>query len=94
MNKESIDTVSELLKSISHPIRLGILCELETGEKTVGELKTTLETTDANLSQHLKVLWNNGITEKRKEANFIYNRIKDQRVLSLMDNLRHLYCDM
>ncbi len=92
MNRESINKVSELLKSMSHPIRLGILCELESGEKTVGELKEKLDTTDANLSQHLKILWNSGITGKRKDANFIYNRIADARVLELVEHLRNLFC--
>jgi len=92
MNSENINVVSEFLKSISHPIRLGILCELESGEKSVGELTDKLGTTSANLSQHLRILWNSGITGKRKEANYIYNWIEDKRALDLVETLRDLFC--
>lgn len=92
MLEEKIEAVSALLKSISNPVRLHILCLLQDGEMTVGEIRDTLETTDANVSQHLTILKNQGIVQSRKEANFVFNRIGDERVLKLIDTLQDLFC--
>lgn len=92
MLAEKVEDVSALLKSISHPTRLMILCLLQQDEHSVGELGTLLDTTDANVSQHLAILRNQGIVASRKDSNFIYNRIKDQRVLKLIDTLQELFC--
>ncbi len=92
MLEEKVDKVSNLLKSISHPSRLMILCLLQDQELTVGDLQAELKTTNANISQHLSILRNQGIVRSRKEANFIFNRIADDRVIQLIDTLQDLYC--
>lgn len=92
MLEEKVGAVSELLKSISHPLRLKILCLLQDGELSVGELQSELQTTTANISQHLTLLRHQGIVTSRKDANFIYNRIADDRVIQLIDTLQDLFC--
>ena len=92
MLEEKVDRVSALLKSISHPLRLKILCMLQEGEKAVGDIQAAVQTTNANVSQHLTIMRNQGIIASRKEANFIYNRIADERVLDLMHTLQKLFC--
>ena len=92
MLEEKIEDVSALLKSISHPLRLGILCMLREEERTVGEILAEAGTSNANVSRHLSILRNQGVVESRKEANFIYNRIADERVVELMNVLQHLFC--
>ena len=92
MLEEKVGAVSALLKSISHPSRLKILCLLQDQELSVGELQAVLKTTNANISQHLTKLRNQGIVKSRKDANFIYNRIADDRVVQLIDTLQDLYC--
>lgn len=92
MLEEKVDEVSGLLKSISHPSRLKILCLLQDQELSVGDLQSELETTNANVSQHLTKLRHQGIVASRKEANFIYNRIADDRVVQLIDTLQDLFC--
>lgn len=81
-----------MLKTMSHPIRLKILCLLQGKEMTVGDIREEVKTTNANVSQHLSILRNQGIIDYRKDANFIYNRIHDERVLELMQTMRKLYC--
>ena len=92
MKIEQIFDLATLLKSISHPFRLQILCLLQDKEMTVGEISRAIKTTDANISQHLSILRNQGIVGTRKEANFIYNRITDDRVTSLIDTMQGLFC--
>ena len=91
-NKQIVD-ISGLLKSMAHPIRLQILCLLREKELPVGDLQIKVQTTNGNLSQHLAILRNQGIIACRKDANFVFNRIADQRVLLLMESLQTLFCD-
>ncbi len=92
MQNQQIKNVSNLLKSISHPIRLKILCLLQEDELTVGDIRDEVQTTHANVSQHLSILRNQGIIDFRKDSNFIYNRIADKRVTELIKSLRDLFC--
>lgn len=92
MKDEQIEAISKLLKSMSHPIRLKILCLLEEQEMSVGDIRAQVETTNANVSQHLNILRGHGIIDFRKDANFIYNRITDKRILELIQKMRQLFC--
>jgi ArsR family transcriptional regulator len=92
MKDEQIDAVSKLLKSMSHPIRLKILCLLQDQELSVGEIRDSVKTTNANVSQHLNILRSQGIIDFRKDANFIYNKITDKRILELIQKMHVLFC--
>jgi len=90
--EEKVEEVSALLKSIAHPLRLKILCLLQDQELTVGEIRETVRTTNANVSQHLTIMRNQGIIVSRKEANLIYNRIADEMAIELVNILEDLFC--
>ncbi len=92
MQYSEVENLSSLLKSISHPIRLKILCLLQEKELTVGEIRNEVETTHANISQHLSILRNQGVIDFKKDSNFIYNRIADERIIELMKTMRTLFC--
>jgi DNA-binding transcriptional ArsR family regulator len=92
MKDEQIHAVAKILKSMSHPIRLKILCLLQDRELSVGDIRNEVETTNANVSQHLNILRNQGIIDFRKDANFIYNRITDKRILDLIMKMQKLFC--
>lgn len=92
MRNEDVESIAALLKTMSHPIRMKILCLLQDKEMTVGEIREEVKTTNANVSQHLSILRNQKIIDFRKDANFIYNRISDPRVLELITQMRKLYC--
>ena len=92
MNNKDIDNVAALLKTMSHPIRLKILCLLQNKEMTVSDLRGEVKTTNANVSQHLTILRNKGIISFRKDANFIHNKISDERIIKLMASMKTLFC--
>lgn len=92
MKEEQISNVAALLKTMSHPIRLKILCLLQEKEMTVGDIREEVKTTNANVSQHLAILRNQGILSARKDANFIYNKIEDPRIVDLIGKMRLLFC--
>ena len=88
---EQIEDISKLMKSISHPIRFKILCLLQDEELSVGDLLNSLETSNSNMTQHLNILRNQGVIDFRKDANYIFNRIVDWRVVELIRKMRQLY---
>lgn len=93
MKYDHVEDLARLLKSVSHPIRLKILCLLQDKELSVGELRDSVATTGANITQHLNILRNQGIIDFRKDANFIYNRISDERIVTLIQTLQRLFCN-
>lgn len=92
MKDEDVEHVAALLKTMSHPIRMRILCLLQDKELTVGDLRSEVKTSNANVSQHLTILRNKQIIASRKEANYIYNRIADERILELISTMKNLFC--
>ena len=91
-NEQQVDVVTELLKSIAHPIRMKILCLLMEGEKNVGEIEQQFGSTISNISQHLTVLRKANIIDRRKEANFMFYSLKDNNILKLMETLKNNFC--
>ncbi len=85
------EAVSEILKSLSHPVRLKILCQLLQGEKSVNELIDFCEISQSNMSQFLKRMKEEGIISSRREWNKIFYRVADPRVLKLMEALKEIY---
>ncbi|MDR0476756.1 MAG: metalloregulator ArsR/SmtB family transcription factor [Desulfobulbaceae bacterium] len=92
MRNEQTEVVAKYLKSMSHPIRLKILCLLLDGELAVGDLLNQVNTTGANLSQHLRMLRELGVVVSDKKANIILNRIADKRFAELIRMIHRLFC--
>ena len=93
MDQKHIEKIAAMLKTMAHPIRLKILCLLQDKELTVGDLQKEVKTTNANVSQHLTILRNQGIIASRKEANFIFNKIGDPKVIELTMTMKKLFCN-
>ena len=87
-----VDTATEILKSVAHPIRLKILCFLLEGEKNVGEIEQKFGSTISNISQHLTVLRKADIITRRKDANFMYYSLKDNNIVTFMETIKTLFC--
>ena len=84
--------VSGVLKSISSPKRLLILCQLTDGERCVGDLSSALSISPAAMSQQLSILRREGIVSTRRDGQVVYYTITDQNVLAIMELLYQRYC--
>ena len=49
-------------------------------------------TSQSNISQHLSILRDKGILAARKDANKVYYRVADQKILQLMMAMREAFC--
>lgn len=81
-----------VLRSLSHPDRLLLLCQLSQGERSVGELEELLGIQQPNLSQQLGVLRSEGLVETRREGKRMFYSVKDPKALQLLGALYELYC--
>ena len=82
-----------VLKSIAHEGRLLVLCYLsEAGEMSVGALAERIGLSQSALSQHLAKLRAEGLVATRKQAQTVFYRIDQPKVLTLLTVLHDLYC--
>jgi len=89
---EDVLVASRSLKAISHPLRLKILCILGESELSVQEIVECVGTSQSNISQHLAILRDKAILTTRKEANRVFYRIDDDRMLKLITMMQDVFC--
>ena len=89
---EHIETAARALKAIAHPLRLKILCVLGEEEVSVQDIVEAVGTSQSNISQHLAILRDKHVLKTRKDANRVYYRIGDQRILQLIGMMREVFC--
>ena len=89
---ENIREASAAMQAMAHPLRLKILCLVGSHELSVLEIVDAVGTSQSNISQHLAVLRDHGILEARKEANKVFYRIGDPRVLQMISLTRQIFC--
>ena len=65
--KASAGNACRLMKVLSNPDRLMLLCQLSQGEFSVGELEEQLDIHQPTLSQQLGVLRSQGVVATRRE---------------------------
>ncbi len=93
-SEEQFTSTSDILKAIAHPTRLKILCFLIEGERSVGEIEREFGSTISNISQHLTVLRRMDIIKRRKDANFMFYSVKDDKILTLLGTMKKLFCSV
>lgn len=85
LNKEQMqklfEEVSNYFSLLSEPTRLKILHALCNGERQVGEIVGLIESTQANVSRQLNMLYRARILARRKEGTQVYYRIDDQSTI-------------
>jgi DNA-binding transcriptional ArsR family regulator len=81
-----LEHVAERFRVLGDATRLAILRTLlQEGELNVGELVARLDTTQANVSKHLRVLLTAGILERRAAGTAAYYSITDPSLTQLCD---------
>ena len=91
---EDIREASEALKAMAHPLRLKILCLVGQSELKVQDIVEAVGTSQSNISQHLAVMRERGLLACRKDANKVYYRIEDRRILKMIEMMREVFCSV
>ncbi|HED13972.1 MAG TPA: transcriptional regulator [Gammaproteobacteria bacterium] len=93
-DEKDINKASRALKAMAHPLRLKILCILGSAtEFSVQDLVEMVGTSQSNISQHLSILRDKDILSTRKDANRVFYRISDRKILQLIGSMRNAFCD-
>ena len=90
--RRSADSACRLMKVLSNPDRLLLLCQLTQGEKRVGELEELVGISQPTLSQQLGILRREGVVSTRRDGKFIWYQLNDPRILQLIQTMYRLYC--
>ena len=90
--KESASNACRLMKVLSNPDRLMLLCQLSQGEKRVGELEEILGIVQPTFSQQLTVLRDEELVTARREGKNIYYQIASPQALAVMNVLFEQFC--
>ena len=83
---------SDLLKALSHEVRLLILCLLSEGERSVSELEDILTMPQAAVSQQLARLRSDGLVTARRDGRMIYYSLVSGEVHTIISSLYELFC--
>jgi DNA-binding transcriptional ArsR family regulator len=81
-----------LLKVLSNPDRLLLLCQMSQGELSVSELETLTGIRQPTLSQQLSVLREEQLVTARRQGKQIFYSVTSAEALSVLQLLYQLYC--
>jgi len=82
MNSED---ASEMLKALANPTRLEIIAGLLKNECNVAEMQKNLGLPQSTISQHLRILRNNGIIRARHEGTRRCYKVVDNRAIKIVE---------
>jgi DNA-binding transcriptional ArsR family regulator len=93
--QENLGAATGLLKLLSHPVRLSILCNLlHNGEMSVSDIVAAEEGAagQSQISQFLAKMRAEGLVRTRKEAQTVYYAIKSPQAKKVVQSLYDIYC--
>ncbi|NEX60987.1 ArsR/SmtB family transcription factor [Noviherbaspirillum galbum] len=81
-----------LMKVLSNPDRLLLLCQMTQGEFSVGDLEEMTGIHQPTLSQQLTVLREERLVTTRREGKQIFYSIASDEALAVLQVLYQIYC--
>lgn len=85
MNQEDLSV--KIFKALGHPVRYKIIKFLYDGPKCVCKLNANIEFSQANLSQHLRILKDAGLVKNEKVGLEMHYRLYNDEVKNIIDNV-------
>lgn len=83
LSDRALELVAHRFKLLAEPTRLRLLQLLMEGEKSVNELVSAIQTTQANVSKHLGILADGGLVARRKVGVSTLYRVADPSIITL-----------
>ena len=88
---EIADKASELLRVLSNPKRLLILCYLSDGELSVQQLQVATDLGQSTVSQQLAIMRGEKLVTARREAQSVYYSLESDEAYAIIGTLQELY---
>ena len=83
LDDAAIEAVAQWFRALGEPLRLRLLQLIVTHDCSVGELAQLAETTQPNVSKHLRSLQQAGIVERRQDGNSVFYTVADVRIFDV-----------
>lgn len=77
------EMVSRYFSVLAEPTRLSILHALCDGERTVGDIVALTDSSQTNISRHLKLMFDANILARRKEGTSVIYRVSSEHTVNL-----------
>ncbi len=90
--KTKATEVSDILKTMAHPERLMVLCQLVDGEIGVSQLQQGTSLSQSAFSQQLSVLKKHNLVKVRKESQQVFYSLADERIKTLIGSFHSIFC--
>jgi ArsR family transcriptional regulator len=81
---------ANICHTLANPKRLEIIDKLSTHEMSVTALAESLETSQANLSQHLALMRQRGIVTSRREGVNVFYKLSNPKIIQACDLMRQV----
>ena len=75
---------------LGHPVRVRMLELLREGDRTVSELRESIDIDSSSASQHLAALRRLGLVEATKEGTSVRYAVRDAQIFELLEVARRL----
>lgn len=85
LSPEALNMVAARFRVLAEPLRLRILQALEGAEMSVNEITEAVESSQPNVSKHLKMLQDAGLVSRRQDGNTVFYSIADETVFEICD---------
>lgn len=89
MDRDALEEIANIFRVFSEATRLAILQALKEGALSVNELVEETETSQANVSKQLRILFDAGFLSREKRGNQVFYAIKEEMIFPMCD----LVCD-
>lgn len=86
------EQAASILRALSNPSRLRLLCALVGVDRTVGELEQVLGAPQAYVSGQLARLRSEGLVEATREGRQIRYSLSDPRVTPILESIYSVFC--
>ncbi|MEM7102403.1 MAG: metalloregulator ArsR/SmtB family transcription factor [Bacteroidota bacterium] len=95
IDAEKLERIAFILKTVAHPVRLGIISLLESNkELTVTDICETIQTEQSLTSHHLNTMKLKGILNSRKKGRNVFYSLKEKDVTQIIRCLDNCGCNM
>ena len=76
--------IAEFIAVLANPYRVRILCVLFAGEASVGEIARAVSLPPAHVSSHLRILYDRGYVDRRREWKQVFYSLREPRIESFL----------
>ena len=76
--------IAEFIAVLANPYRVRILCVLCDGEASVGEIARAVNLPPAHVSSHLRVFYDRGYVNRRREWKQVFYSLREPRIESFL----------